>query len=223
MENDLSIGKIARPTYGWVWLAGPLALLAVYVILGWFDTSTEITPVHDTVLNTSFGLGGLGAVLLLGVAIFGRQKMKAWQRIYLAIALAMLGFLSVFLLSNRVAELVENHTDFPARSTRTYPTFLLINRAYRTQGKGQSWNIQTMPIWSNLDITEYDYSFMLNYRRPGDDGHNPNEISSEGYFCAQVIMQESGSALRVLNAGSRKLPNGTVVICPANGSLPTSR
>jgi hypothetical protein len=220
MENDLSVGKSARPTYGWVWLAVPLALLAIYVILGLFDTSTEITPSHDTVLNTSFALGGLGAILLSGVAIFGQQKMAVWQRIYLAIALAILGFLSVFLLSNRIAELAENRADFPASSTRTYPAFLLIDRAYRTQGKGQSWNIQTMPIWSNLDITENDYSFMLHHRRPGDDGHNPDEISSKGYFCAQVTMQQSGSALRVLNAGSRKLPKGTVVICPVNGSLP---
>ncbi len=133
--------------------------------------------------------------------------------------LAILGFLSVFLLSSRVAELVENYIDFPAGSTETYPSFLLINRAYRTQGKGQSWNIQTTPISSNLDITESDYTFMLHHRRPGDDGHNPNEISSKSYFCAKVTMQQSGSALRVLNAGSRKLPGGTVVVCSTRAGL----
>jgi len=222
MENDLIVRKSVRPTYGWVWLAGPLALLAVYTILGCFDTTTEITPSHNSVFNASFALGGLGAVVLLGVAIFGRQKMPVWQRIYLGIALAILGFLSVFLLSNRIAQLVENHADFPAGRAKTYPAFLLISRAYRTHGKGQSWNIQTMPIWSNLNITERDYMFMLHNRRPGDSGYGPDEISSNGYFCAHVTMQQAGSALRVLNSGSSKLPKGTVVICPSNSSFPAS-
>lgn len=206
---------LKRPTYGWVWLAFPVFLLFLYWVLGWFETYTEIAPSHDNILNTCFVLGGVGALGLVSVADFGRQSLKVWQRIYLAIALAMLGFLSVFLLSSRIATLAENHLDFPAASTRTSSGLLLINRAYRTHGKGQSWNIQTMPIWSNLDITPSDYGYMLKHRRPGDPGHDDDEISSKGYFCAHVLMQQSGEALRVLNAGSRRLPSGTVVICPA--------
>ncbi len=213
METELRKKNIARPTYEWVWLAGPLSFAAMYVLLGWFDTSTEITPRHDTVLKTCFALGCLSGLLLAGVAVLGRQEMKAWQRFQLAFALALLWFLSVFLLSNRVAGLVENYIDFPASSTITYRTLLRIDRAYRTHGKGHSGHIQTMPIWSDLEITDTDYTFMLQRRRPGDNGHNPDEISSRGYFCAQVSVQQSGSALRVLRAGSRKLPQGTVVFC----------
>jgi hypothetical protein len=213
MATAAGTGKTTRSNRALGWLAVPFVLFAIYGILGWFDTTTEITPSHDAILAICFEAGGLAALLLAGVAVFRRQKMTAW-RVRQAIALTILGFLSVSLLSVRLARIIENHIDFPAGHTRTYPALLIIKRAYRTEGKGRSWNIQTMPIWSNLDITEYDYSFMLNYRRPGDDGHNPNEISSEGYFCAQVIMQESGNALRVLNAGSRKLPRGTVVVCP---------
>lgn len=209
---------LKRPTYGWIWLACPLCLLLVYGILGRFDTYTEITPSHDNVLNACFWLGGVGALGLMSVAVFGRQTLKVWQRIYLAIALAMLGFLAVFLLSSRIATLAENHLDFPAANTRGFSGFLLINRAYRTHGKGQSWNIQTMPIWSNLDITSSDYGFMLKHRRPGDPGRDADEISSRGFFCAHVLMQQSGNAVRVLNAGSRKLPSGTVVICPASST-----
>lgn len=215
MGNERSIRKMTRPTYGVSWLLIPLALAAVDMLLGFFDTSTQITPDHGNVLNACFAAGGLSALLMSGVALFGIQKMKAWQRACLATALAIVGFLSVFLLSSQIAKLVENHIDFPAGSTKTYPAFLFINRAYRTQGKEQSWNIQTTPIWSNLDITEGDYSFMLSHRRPGDDGHNPNEISSKSYFCAKVTMQQSDNALRILNAGSHQLPAGTVVICPA--------
>jgi len=216
MDDAPMIEKLDRPTYGWRWLASPFLLLAVYLLLGSLDTTTEITPSHDTILNLCFALGGLSALLLMGVAVFGRQQMRVWQRIYLAFALALLGFLSVFLLSSRVAELTENRLDFPAASTRTYRMNLLIERAYRTQSKRLSSHIQTTPLWSNLDISENDYSFMLHHRRPGDDGHDPNEIASHGYFCAQVTVQQSGSALRVLHAGDQTLPQGTIILCPSN-------
>lgn len=55
---------------------------------------------------------------------------------------------------------------------------------------------------------------MLAHRSPEDHGRNPDEISSHGFFCARVTLQQSGDALRVLNAGSQKLPAGTVVVCP---------
>jgi len=52
---------------------------------------------------------------------------------------------------------------------------------------------------------------MQNNRRPGDDGRNPNEISSLDYFCAKVTIEQSDKALRILHAGSGKLPQGTVI------------
>lgn len=223
MENERRAGKVTGPTYGVGWLAAPLALVALDMLLELFDTSTQISPDQENVVSACLAAGGIGALLFLAVALFGTQRMKAWQRVCLATFLPIIGFLSVFLLSSRVATLVENHFDFPARSTKTYTAFLRINRAYRTQGKGESWNIQTAPIWSNLDITEGDYRFMLSHRRPGDEGHNPNEISSKGYFCAKVTMEQSGDALRILNAGSHKLPAGTVVICPVDSIFPGSQ
>ena len=217
MANDSS----HRLSFSWIWLVGPGCFMALYCVLGLFDTKTEITPQHDAVLNFCFALGGLGALCLASASLFGVQNANVWQRVYFAAALAILGFLSVFLLSSRIAELTENYLDFPRASTRTFSGFLLINRAYRTQGKGQSWNIQTMPIWSNLDITPDDYQFMLDHRPPGDRRHNDDEISSKGYFCAHVLMQQSGSALRILNSGSNKLPAGSVAICPPIRPSPT--
>ena len=207
-------------TINWgIWLGGPLALVALDMVLRSSDTRTEITPSHHDVLNVCSALGGLGALGLASVAIFSRQSMRVWQRVFLAMSLALVGFLSVFMLSSRIATLAENHLDFPATRTRTFTGHLLISRAYRIQGKGQSCNIQTMPIWSNLNITPGDYQFMLDHRLPRDLGRNPDEISSRGYFCARVTMQQSGSALRVLNAGDHALPSGTVVICPAKGGF----
>jgi hypothetical protein len=144
--------------------------------------------------------------------------MTVWQRARLAVVLGLMGFLSVTLTSTRIAEIVEQLIDFPPSQTRTYSTLLLISRAYQTHGKGRSWNIQTTPIWSTLQITEDDYRFMLAHRRVEDNSGNPDEISSNGYFCAQVTVEQSGNALRVLHAGSHELPKGTVVICPASSS-----
>lgn len=200
----------------WKWLGGPLVLTGLYMALGWFDTSSELTPNHDDVLNLCFVLGGLGSLALGYVAISSRQQMKLVPRIYFALCMALLGFLSVFLLSSRIADLALKEHDFPKKSTSSFTGDLLIRRAYTTHGRFQSWNIQTMPLWSDLSITEGDYRFMLEHRRPGESTTNQAEISSEGYFCAHVAMQQSGQALRVLHAGSSPLPAGSVVLCPTS-------
>jgi hypothetical protein len=120
------------------------------------------------------------------------------------------------MVTSHTASIVEGFHDFPPDQTRTSSALLLISRAYQTHGKSRSWNIQTTPIWSNLDITEDDYDFMLAHRRVGDDPRDPDEISSRGYFCARVTIQQSANALRIMHAGSHKLPKGSVIICPSS-------
>ena len=66
-----------------------------------------------------------------------------------------------------------------------------------------------MPIWSNIDITQSDYNFMLGHRSPDDNGRDEDEIRSNGYFCAKATLQQPGEALRVLHAGTYKLPQGS--------------
>jgi hypothetical protein len=192
----------------------PLALLAVGGILGWYDRTTELTPNHNEVLQFCFLIAGLAGLACGGLSIRGSEGMALWRRIAIGCCLAVLGFLAAFLVSSRSADLIEGHIDFPPAKTRTYPGLLIISRAYQTHGKSRSWNIQTTPIWSNLDVVQADYEFMLAHRSSVDGGRNPDEISSRGFFCARVTLQQSGDALRVLNAGSQKLPAGTVVVCP---------
>ncbi|GEM_PF-1359334 len=193
-------------------------LVLLYWVLGWFDNATELNPRHDNVLQACFVIAGLSGLALGFVGVRKSRTMTVWQRARLAVVLGLMGFLSVTLTSTRIAEIVEQLIDFPPSQTRSYSTLLLISRAYQTHGKGRSWNIQTTPIWSNLEITENDYGFMLAHRRVEDNSGNPDEISSNGYFCAQVTVEQSGNALRVLHAGSHELPKGTVVICPASSS-----
>jgi hypothetical protein len=153
-----------------------------------------------------------------GLSIRKSKGIAAWRRTGIACSLVLVGFLTVFLVSFRSADIIEGYIDFPAAKTTTYPGLLIIWRAYRTHGKGGSWNIQTTPLSSNLDITPEDYQFMLTHRSPEDHGRDPDEISSHGFFCAHVTLQRSANALRVLNAGSQKLAAGTVVVCPKDGS-----
>jgi hypothetical protein len=61
---------------------------------------------------------------------------------------------------------------------------------------------------------------MRNHRPPHDDGKRFDEISSQGYFCARVTVEQSDAALRILHAGSQKLPQGTVILCPVPNQLP---
>jgi hypothetical protein len=194
------------------------SLLLLYVLLGWFDNTTELSPEHDRVLQACFAIAGLSGLASGIVGVRESKDINIWRRAPLVLGLSVLGFLSVFLMSSRTANIVEGLIDFPPGKTRSYTTLLLISRAYQTHGK-ESWNIQTTPIWSNIGITQDDYEFMLTHRRAGDNTRDPDEISSNGYFCASVTIQQSGNALRVLHAGSHKLPKGSVIICPSSTGL----
>jgi hypothetical protein len=199
------------------WFVGLVLLVLVGVVLGWLDSTTELRPDHEGVLLGCFVLAGLGGLASILVPLRDWKKRAVGSRVMTAFALLLMGFIAVFLVSSRAADLVEGWIDFPPGRTTSHQAFFLISRAYQTHGKGRSWNIQTMPIWSDLDITEDDYDFMLAHRRPGDDARNSDEVSSHGYFCARLTIEQSGDALRIMHAGSHKLPKGTVILCPSSG------
>jgi hypothetical protein len=216
LENQASVREESSVGKGVVgWFIGSGILLLLYGAMGWLDNTTQLEPAHNNVDAATFSVAGLAGIVFCGAAISLSKKWILWRRIGFALAFLFLGTLLGFMVTYRAASIVEGLIDFPPANTRSYATLLLISRAYQTHGKGESWDIQTMPIWSNLDITREDYNFMLAHRRPGDDAQTPDEISSKGYFCAQVTVEQSGNALRVMNAGSHKLPKGTVIECPA--------
>jgi hypothetical protein len=194
---------------GLTWLA--------YFVMGWFDNTTELVPDHGDALGWCFLLGGFGAVVAAVLVLTQWKRLVLAQRIVWPLCAALIGFLTLFLFSSTATELVENRNDFPAAQTKTFDGFLSISRAYHTHGKSQSWNIQTMPVWSNMEITQADYEFMLSHRPEGPNASNKDEITSRGLFCAHVTMQRTDKALRVLHAGRGKLPEGTVIICPKVG------
>lgn len=184
------------------------------MILGWFDTTTELSPAHDGIQNACLVVTGLCGLLACVTAIYLTRMLTIVQRIILPLGLMFVTTIGIFLVTGHLSSIVEGWVDFPKDKSRTHQTLFLISRAYQTHGKGSSQYIQTMPIWSTLEITREDFAFMRNHRSPDDSGKNPNEISSRGYFCAQVNVEESDNALRILHAGSQKLPQGTVILCP---------
>ena len=203
----------ARPTtFGWIWLA---AVTAVYIAVwpaGWFDTATELTPDHSDILDYCFYVAGVLA-LVSGVVLFVQSKGSTIGRLGLAFVASLAGGIGSLLLSSTVANIIENRIDFPADKTNTFRGLLPIGRAYRMDSRtGSSWIIQPL-IWTNIDITQSDYRFMLSHRGWSGKGSEPDDVRSDGYFCARALMQKAGGAIRVLHAGHSRLPSGTIGIC----------
>jgi len=196
--------------------AVPLGLLAAYAALAWFDTTTELTPGHEGALNSCFFIAGLAGLAWGALSIRESKGLATWRRVPIVCCLTLVACISISCLSSRSADLVNGYIDFPKAQTRTFAKLLVIWRAYQTHGKSGSWNIQTTPIWSDLDVTQADYDFMLLHRSPMDRGRSPDEIASHGFFCARVTVQQAGNAMRILHAGNEKLPAGTVVVCPSD-------
>ncbi len=186
------------------------------IVLSWFDNTTELIPNHSDVLNSCFAIAGLIGLIFGFVAFKAKKGVSLWRRAMGTCAFAMMGLISAFMFCSYTTDIIEGWIDFPASKTVSLQSLLVISRAYQTHGKSSSSNIQTTPIWSNLDITSEDYRFMQTHRRPGDVGRDPDEISSHGYFCAKVTLQQAGGAVRVLHAGRQTLPKNTVIICPWN-------
>ena len=200
----------------WALFLGSLSLVPISLIFGLFDTTTELLPRHDEIDQTLIAVAGLCGLVVCGMGIYLTRKLTIKQRIMLPLVLTFETAIGLFLVDGHVASIVEGWHDFPAQTSHTREALFPISRAYQTDGKGSSQYIQTAPIWTNLEITREDYAFMRTHRNPDDHGQNTDEISSRGYFCANGTVEQSDNALRILHSGSRKLPQGTVILCPAS-------
>lgn len=220
MPESLKDQKSVSAKGIWTLFIGCLALIPLSVALGWFDSTTELIPTHERVDQFCLALAGLCGVVACTAAIYLSRRLAIKQRIGLPLAILVEVAIGVFLVAHHIASIVEGWMDFPASKTQTRQALIQIARAYQTHGKGSSQHIQTMPIWSDLEISQHDFAFMQNNRRAGDSGHDPDEISSRGFFCAKVTIQQSDKAIRILHAGSHTLPEGTVILCPAPLRVP---
>ena len=191
----------------------PTTVVLFYLVLGRLDNTTELWPRHDDRIDGCFVLGGIVALGIAATVVRYTKKVAVWRRIATVFFGSLAAAVFVVIFSLRIVDILDGWIDFPAKKTQTFHALLRISRAYQTHGKGAARDIQTTPVWSDMNVTASDYNFMLHHRRPDDLSSNPDEISSKGYFCAKVAMQKSGNAYRVLHAGSGTLPSGTVIIC----------
>ncbi|MFC6645725.1 hypothetical protein ACFQBQ_09065 [Granulicella cerasi] len=193
----------------------PLALVLLFKGLGVLaDNTTELAPSHDDALKAIFWIAGIAAIAGISFAIHVWRAVRWWNIVRAAFACGMLWALGTFMSLSTLTNLWFGWRDFPRSQTHTGPGSFPISRAYATHGKNASFNIQTMYLWSDMKITESDYTFMQAHRRADDPGKNPDEIFSQGYFCARVTVEVAGQAVRILHAGETTLPRGTVILCP---------
>jgi hypothetical protein len=188
------------------------------LVLGWLDNTTQISPDTGNLIVASFVAAAIGGLLSAGIAIYLSKCMSVVTRVRWALPLLMIGAIGPYMVINHAAMIVSGWVNFPPSGTTSRTALMLIDRAYHTHGKGAAAHIQTMQVWTDLTITEVDYRFMLQHRRPGDASQNPDSISSKGYLCARVVLQQSGIAARIMHAGNGDLPEGSIVTCPAGGA-----
>ncbi|MDE2171900.1 MAG: hypothetical protein KGJ57_21130, partial [Sphingomonadales bacterium] len=207
--ND--VGSTTAPKVGAYvkgWLIFLVVLAVSSFVLDRFDTFTVITPDNSGSLNICFGIAGLAgfANAILGWRMAAKGQLRGgrsfFNQLMAGFGFLILGFLPVLFAVVPVVNIIQAKIEFPAAATKTFRGKLLISRAYEMHGKGRSWHIQTQPIWTDIEITQEDFGFLQSHRRPDDLYGKPDEIRSDGYFCANVMLQSAGDALRVMNAGS---------------------
>ncbi|MGI8766262.1 MAG: hypothetical protein ACR2KM_07095 [Gemmatimonadaceae bacterium] len=174
-----------------------------------------LTPDDGDALEACFIIAGIVGVASAIVGYTQSAAPGARRLLGAVFGFGMLGALSTGLLTTTLTDIVLGKRYFPPNRTETFHALLPIGRAYRSESRtGYSWTIQPTPLWENIDITKSDYDFMVANKRVDDVPDEPESVSSRAAFCASVIMQRSGDALRVLHAGRHTLPQGSVVRCP---------
>jgi hypothetical protein len=199
-----------------------ILLIPAGMVLGWLDNTTQISPDTGNLILASFVMAAVGGLISGGMAIYLSKDISFGTRIRWVIPLLMIGAIGPFLVTSHATAIVSGWINFPPSMTKSSTELISITRAYQTHGKGGGAHIQTAPVWTDLNITKSDYQFMQEHRRPGDAGTNPDEISSRGYFCAQVVIQRAGNAVRIMHAGDSNLPKGSVIVCPLIGPMPAT-
>lgn len=208
--------NVKRMYYGW----GVLALIGIIdAILGSVNTSTILISPDQGQDDPWIAVAGIGGLAALAGFWWATEGMSVGRRIGASIAFGFTGFIVSMLLIFFGGDVIAGYRDFPSGQTIRYPGVLHLSRAYYSHGKSPHGAVQTMPLWANFDVSDADYDFLRAHRSPEEVNHDPkgDEIPSKGRFCIRVELEQAGgSALRVLHAGTRDLPDGSVIACPLN-------
>jgi hypothetical protein len=200
-------------------LVGVMLLVAgATFVTGLFNHDTQLAPDHSDWLAFGEYFACFYAVVCAGL-LFRWSRGPAGQRLLYSITISLgLSVLGPYLLAGNLVPLVFNRLDFPSASTRTYAALLPIGRAYATHPRrgGPAYTIQPDPLWTNLDITEADWTMLRANRIPTAGAEDdPDSLAIGRSFCARVQMAQAGKALKIVGTGSKPLPAGSVIPCPS--------
>jgi hypothetical protein len=227
MDDRRAVTKPGMSGITKAWLISLVAFLPLSFVLGWLDNATQLTPDHSSSQVSILIFAGLAALAnaVVGFRLTAAGMLRggtgAFNSILACAGFAVAGFITTILMLIPARDIAHGLLDFPPGRTKRVDTEIHISRAYEMHGKGRSWHIQTMPIWSDIDISKTDFAFMQANRSPDDKERKSDEVTSNGYFCARVTLEQAGAAVRVLHAGAGKLPDGSIVKCNSNEARPS--
>ena len=203
-----------------LWVIALSVLIVMLPILLSLHDTTVLTPDHENVEDTCLAVAGLSGLFIIGLVFRRTRNADAGiaRRVVASISWGIAAAMAMVFLTYSAADFVEGRIDFPGNSTFSLDGVIPISRAYRSHNRNGNWTVWTQPYNAMLYIARQDYDFMLSHRRPGDESRDPDRISSKGYFCVSVSMEQSGDNLRILHAGSHQLPAGSVVVCSSSGT-----
>ncbi|NOW45408.1 hypothetical protein FHW96_001563 [Novosphingobium sp. SG751A] len=208
--------NIKRMYYG----LGTLALMGVAAaILGGMNTATILISPHQGQDDPWMAVAGIGGLFALGGFWWVFEGASVWRRIGASLAFGFVGFIVSILLIAFGGDVIASYRDFPSGQTIRYTGVLHLSRAYYSHGKSPHGHVQTAQLWADFDVSDADYDFLRAHRSPEEVSHDAkgDEIPSKGRFCIRVELEQAGGhSLRVLHAGTRDLPDGSVILCPPN-------
>ncbi len=215
MDQPVSSAKVTASPFAVIVLVG---LVIAFLGADYFYLNTqnaiELTPKHASVLQDCLCYGLLGA---LGCAalIWWQTSGDGVFRIVLMVLAVVLGFASAFQVSIAVTNVAQMRADFPADKTQTYRAQWPITAAYRfhSRKEGTTYSIDTTTLVTSMNVHRQDFDFMSGNSAPEDIGMKGDQVLSHGRFCANVVLQRAGDAIRLMVGPGRPLPSGSIGLC----------
>jgi hypothetical protein len=129
------------PRLSWtIWVYGlffgSFSLVLLSVVVGLFDTTTELVPAHEKIQQFLLVFAGLCGLMTCGAGVYFTRGLKISQRIVLPLVFLFETAIGVFLMGGHLASIAEGWIDFPAGRTHTEVVPMQIHAPMRRTAKG---------------------------------------------------------------------------------------
>lgn len=212
--DETSADTTAKPLAVIVLVGLMFVFLAAMYFSAHAQNATELTPKHPDVVQYCICIGLVAALACAALMVLQTSGNALFRKV-LVIAAAVLGFAAALQVSTAVTNVEQMRADFPVDKTQTYTAQWPVVDAYRlkTRKEGTSYSIHTPTLSLPQDIRAEDFNFMRANVAPEDVSQDGNQILSRGRFCANVVLQRAGDAVRLMVGPGRPLPAGSIGLC----------